>query len=51
MSDYVTHFAVLILALFGIGFYSATSTFRKIAKESEQSVEAEEIAADRAKRR
>ncbi|MCE2861409.1 MAG: hypothetical protein RIR76_1955 [Verrucomicrobiota bacterium] len=50
MSDYVLHFAAFIMAIFGVGFYSAMTAFRRIAKNAEASAQADELSAERAKR-
>lgn len=46
MVDLIPYFAGLIMILFGIAFYSAMATFRKLANESEsESKRAESLAA------
>lgn len=45
MVELIPYFAGLIVVLFGIGFYAALVSFRKMADASEESTAKEEAAA------
>lgn len=47
MSELILYFAGFIMVLFGIAFYSAMSTFRRLANASETKTSSDEAAADK----